>query len=231
MSEPAASIISSRKLEDLLGDPAFPKVIDLVSKEVMRAWSVSRTMARSFVLSAIGEPNTLASIHDAWVLAKQSGGSLGLAKLIIRRRVIDLLRKDARQANHYSLAVTVDAIETEKTLGAFHDHVQRNPQAQLELREVIQMVRSALACFATQGGVQQRQAQLLRRYALDDASYSELSVELACSETALRVRVHKAMLALRKHIQKCHPELEGFLQTRASHVTVTQADGLGVRGS
>lgn len=151
----------------------------------MRAWSVARTTARSFVLSAIGEPDTLASIHDAWMSAKQSGGSLGLAKLIIRRRVIDLLRKDARQANHCSLAVTIDAIETEKTLGAFHDHVQRNPQAQLELREVIQMVRSALACFATQGGAQQRQAQLLQRYALDDASYSELSVELACSERAL----------------------------------------------
>jgi len=37
-------------------------------------------------------------------------------------------------------------------------------------------------------------------------------VELDCSENALRVRVHKAMLALRKHIQVCHPELEDLLE-------------------
>ena len=73
------------------------------------------------------------------------------------------------------------------------------------------MVRDAVACFATQGRAQQRQARLLQRYALDEAKYSELSTELACSENALRVRVHKAMFALRKHIRECHSDLENLL--------------------
>jgi type II secretory pathway predicted ATPase ExeA len=72
-------------------------------------------------------------------------------------------------------------------------------------------VRDAVACFATQGHAQQRQARLLQRYALDEVKYAELSTELACSENALRVRVHKAMLALRKHIRECHSELEDLL--------------------
>jgi hypothetical protein len=39
----------------------------------------------------------------------------------------------------------------------------------------------------------------------------ELSCELSCSENALRVRVCKAMLALRRHVRMCHPELECLL--------------------
>jgi len=203
---------SNHQLEELLRAPDFRKIVELVAKEVMRSWSVPSNAARGFVLSAIGEPETLASIHHAWFLAQRTGESLGLAKVIIRRRVIDLLRKDARLANHASLPATADALEADRALGSFDDLVQRNPRVQLELRQVIQMVRGAVACFATQGQAQQRQAQLLRRYALDEVKYSELSVELACSENALRVRVHKAMLALRKHIRECHSELEDLLE-------------------
>lgn len=199
------------QLEELLRDPDFLKIIELITKEVMRSWSIPQQAARGFVLSAIGEPETLACIHNAWFLAKRTGESLGLAKLIMRRRVIDLLRKDVRQANHCSLPATVDAIETDRTLGSFDDLVQRDPRVQLELRQIIQMVRDAVACFATQGHAQQRQARLLQRYALDEVKYAELSTELACSENALRVRVHKAMLALRKHIRECHSELEDLL--------------------
>jgi DNA-directed RNA polymerase specialized sigma24 family protein len=177
----------------------------------MRSWSVPGNVARGFVLSAIGEPETLACIHNAWVRAKQNGESLGLAKVIMRRRVIDLLRKDARQPNHCSLPMASDATEMNRTLDSFDDLVQRDPRVQLELRQVIHMVRAAVACFATQGRAQQRQAQLLQRYALDEVKYADLRVELACSESALRVRVYKAMLALRKHIQECHPELEDLL--------------------
>jgi len=83
-----------------------------------------------------------------------------VAKVIVRRRVIDLLRKDARQTNHCSLPSVEDPIETDKPRGSFDDLVQRDPRAQLELRQVIQMVRDAVACFATQGRAQQRQAQL-----------------------------------------------------------------------
>jgi DNA-directed RNA polymerase specialized sigma24 family protein len=199
------------QLDELLEDPSFLKLVELIAKEVMRFWSVPHKAARGFVLSAIGEPETLASLYDTWIQAKQTG-ELGLAKVILRRRVIDLLRKDARPGHHCSLPATADAAEPERCAGTFDELVQRSPRTQLELQQVIHMVRRALACFAAQGQVQQRQAQLLHRYALDDADYAELAVELASSEGALRVRVHKAMLAFRRHIQVCHPELEELLE-------------------
>ena len=30
---------------------------------------------------------------------------------------------------------------------------------------------------------------------------------LGCTETALRVRLHKAMRAIQRHVRACHPEL------------------------
>lgn len=198
-------------LEELFANPTFARTLDLVAKDVMRLWGVPHTAAHGFVVSAIGEPETLAGIHSAWSVAASTGGNFGLAKVIIRRRVIDLLRRDARQANHCSLPATVDAIDTDRTPG-FDELVQRDPRLQLELRQIIQMVRGALDCFSSQGEIQDRQARLLRRYALDEVQYAALSTELACSEAALRVRVHKAMLALRKHIRDCHAELEDLLE-------------------
>lgn len=203
--------LCNRQLDELFADPAFVKTIDLVAKEVMRLWGVPHAAAHGFVVSAIGEPETLACIHNAWSVATSTGENFGLVKVIIRRRVIDLLRKEARQANHCSLPTTVDAIDIDRT-PAFHELVQRDPRLQLELQQIIRMVRGALDCFSTQGEIQDRQARLLRRYALDEVQYSALSAELACSESALRVRVHKAMLALRKHIRECHTELEDLLE-------------------
>jgi len=204
-------ISCKQQLEDLLEDPDFQKIIELSAREVARAWSIPYGAARGFVLSAIGVPETLERIYHAWLRAKQTG-DFGLAKLMVRRRVIDLLRKDARRAGHCSSPAAVNAVETARAPSPFDDLVQRDPRAQLELQQVILLVRAALACFASQGRAQLRQAQLLRRYALDEKSYSELAVELASSEGALRVRVHKAMLALRKHIRACHPELGELLE-------------------
>jgi DNA-directed RNA polymerase specialized sigma24 family protein len=210
MHVPESHVPCTQQLEELQGDQEFQKVFELVTKEVMRSWSISSRVARSFVLSAIGEPETLASIHRAWFTARKNGDSLGLAKVIVRRRVIDLLRKDRRQADHCSMP-TAEALESDSSFGSFNDLLQRNPHVQVELRQVIEMVRGALSCFATQGRVQRKQAQLLQRYALDEATYAELGPELSCSESALRVRVHKAMLALRKHIRECHTDLEDVL--------------------
>lgn len=210
------------RLDDLLGDSGFRKVIDLVTLEVTRHWNVSRGTAHGFVLSAIGEPETLGSIHNAWLLARSPGESPGLAKLIVRRRVIDLLRRDARQSGHCSLPASTEVEAADPAL-AFNDLLERSPRAQLELQQIVRMVRGALACFAGQGRIQQRQAHLLQRYALDEVHYAALSTELESSENALRVRVHKAMLALRRHIGVCHPELEGVLERRRraarTHVT------------
>jgi DNA-directed RNA polymerase specialized sigma24 family protein len=198
-----------RQLEELLGDPDFLRIVALTAKEVMRFWRMPCDVARGFVLSAIGEPEALASIYEAWLLGRESGEP-GLAKLIVRRRVIDLLRRDA--APLAGAMVPVDAADAELAPGSFDDLVRRNPRVQLELQQVIQLVRGALACFATQGRAQHRQARLLHRYALEELDYSQLAVELVSSAGALRVRVHKAMRALRGHIRTCHPELEQLLE-------------------
>ena len=86
---------------------------------------------------------------------------------------------------------------------ANHDH----PRAWLQCQQIIHMLHSALECFAAQGLTQRRQAQLLDLYFLTEKTYAELSVELACTQGALRVRVCKAIMALHKHILECHTEL------------------------
>jgi DNA-directed RNA polymerase specialized sigma24 family protein len=205
-----------QQLNELLADPDFRRMIALVSREVMSTWNVSFSLARGAVLSAIGEPKTLTCIYQAWTAAKHTGANLGLAMVIIRRRVISLLRKDARPAGHCSLPATPEDLEYDPALGSFDQDLPRNARAELEYRQILQMVRGALACFAAQGARQRRQAELLHRRFLDEAAYAELSVELACSERALRVRVHKAIHALGRHIQGCHPELVSIRR----HMTV-----------
>jgi DNA-directed RNA polymerase specialized sigma24 family protein len=142
--------------------------------------------------------------------------NLGLARLIIRRRVIDLLRKDARPNNHCSLpGAANDAIETGILPEVLCERPAWTPQTQLELSQATAMVRTALSCFASQGAKQREQALLLQRYVLDEVGYTELSAELACSKNALRVRVHKAIIALRKYVEVHHPELEQLLERRS----------------
>lgn len=199
-------------LDDLLGDSVFQSTVAVIAREVYQVWKISDDVAHCIVLSAIGEPDTLACVQAAF-RPKQN---LGLAKMIMRRRVIDLLRRDARPANHCSLPDSgADAAEIGARPAAFQDRVDWSPSIQLELRQVNTMVRTALDCFAHQGQKQREQAQLLTRYVLDEVDYSTLSVELTCTKSALRVRVHKAMIALRKHVQTCHPELEQLLESRA----------------
>jgi len=201
------------QLEELLGDPEFSKIIDLTAKEVMRSRRASREATRSFVLSAIGEPKALADIYDAWCSARATGGSLGLTKVIIRRRAIDLLRKEADPTGYALRSEERHIASTDWTLGVFDDSVQRDSRAQLELQQLIQRVRDALARFADRGMTQQRQAHLLRRHILDEVNYSDLSIELGCSQGALRMRVYKAMHALHRYVQEYHPELRDLLDT------------------
>lgn len=214
------------QLDELLGNSGFLKTVDLISKEVYHVWNVSDRNAYSVVLSAIGEPATLACVHAA-LSPRQN---LALAKVIIRRRVIDLLRKDARPNNHCSLPLMVDA-EPECPPAGFDEPLESTPSVQLEVRQVVNMVRTALDGFAAQGGKQHQQAQLLQRYMIDEVGYDDLSVELTCSKNALRVRVHKAIMALRKYVQTCHPELEQLLEGRsarpadaADHATASPAE-------
>ncbi len=153
----------------------------------------------------IGEPGALATIHDAWVAAK-TGTNPRLPALISRRRVLDLLGSDARRPNHRSMPLVADEIEAERTPEALRTS-GLDARALLECRQLIHMIRGALACFGAKGIIQRRQAHLLQRRMLDEVPYCELAIELACKESALRVRVHAAVRALHRHIQWCHPEL------------------------
>lgn len=201
------------QLDELLGNSDFLKTVDLIAKQVYHVWNVSDRDAYRVVLSAIGEPATLACVHAALSPVP----NLALAKVIVRRRVIDLLRKDARPNNHCSLpsSAAADGGEPHPAPGTFDDPLESMPWMQLEVRQVGNMVRTVLEEFAGQGDKQYQQAQLLQRYVLDEVGYADLSVELTCSKNALRVRVHKAIIALRKYVQTCHPELEQLREGRS----------------
>ena len=150
-----------QQLEQLLQDEGYSRVISLLTKEVMSSWNLPATQAHGIVLSAIGDPVALACIHEAWVLAT-SGGNAGLAALISRRRVLDLLRKDARRTGHSSLPPPADEVDDERSDSPYAAR-DTNAQAQLESAQFIQLMRDALTCFGAQGKAQGRQAALLRR--------------------------------------------------------------------
>jgi len=196
-----------QQLVALLADALFERILRLVAREVVTRWHTSWPDARRLVLSAIGEPAVLAGIHDAWFAA----GERGLAKVIVRRRVLDLLAKDARPRWHTELPNDPDVSSGELRLDRFEADVRHASVARIAACTIVERVRHALDCFAAQGSVQRRQAHLLQRYDLDEVTYAALSAELACSTTALRVRVHKARIALLKHIRGCHPELAELL--------------------
>jgi DNA-directed RNA polymerase specialized sigma24 family protein len=196
----------ARQLEELLRDPGYRRTIAALTWEVSTKWRQSRAEARRLVLSAIGEPTALAVIHAAWIAGK-TGASPKLAAVISRRRVIDLLSRDARRAGHVSLPTTADDLDGGGPLDVAETLAHDDPHAQLECKELIQMVRGAIACFAAGSSVRQKQARLLERRILEGASYAQLSMELVCNENALRVRVHVALKALQRHILECHPAL------------------------
>lgn len=199
---------SDHQLAALLANPSFERILRLVAREVMTRWHLSWSVARLVVLSAIGEPAVLAGIHDAWFAA---GDRRSLAKVIVRRRVLDLLGKDARPRWHTELPADTDLGSGELPIDRFDADVQRVVVGQIAHRKLVESVRDALACFAGQGSVERRQAHLLQRYDLDEITYAELSAELGCSINALRVRVYKARIALLRHIRGCHPDLEELL--------------------
>lgn len=194
-----------QQLAELLNVPEYQRTIDAIANEVVAKWGYSRGDARRTVLSAIGEPSALASIHAAWLRAK-TGGPAGLPALITRRRTLDLLVKDARRPGHSSMPPASDELDAETTQESFII-ADLDPRAQLECQQRIQLVRAALTCFAAQGLIETRQAHLLRRRVLEEAPYRDLAVELNCKEAAVRVRVHAALHALYRHILWCHPEL------------------------
>lgn len=197
---------SSQQLEELLRDPGYLKTIDLLTREVMRTWNYSHSDAHRLVLSAIGEPRALSDIHEAWLVAR-AGGNSRLPALISRRRVLDLLGKDARRPGHSSALLGSEEIDAEWVPAALRTDANLAPSVQLERAELRAMIRGAIACFAAGGVVQQRQASLLQSRVFDEVSYPDLCLELACTRTALRVRVHAALRAFRRHILSCHPEL------------------------
>jgi DNA-directed RNA polymerase specialized sigma24 family protein len=191
---------SEEQLKQLLGDIGFLRTIDFVAHEAMGNWRMPYDAAFRTVLSAIGHPRHLAEVWTAWTT-----DSKGLARTILRRRLIDLFRKEAARPGHSSFPLSEEGEHAGH--GVPDDARGSDPLRLLHDARVIRGIRAAVASFAARGKRQQRQALLLRRRLFDEASYAELSVEFRCSPGALRVRVHKAIKALRKHIAECHPSL------------------------
>jgi hypothetical protein len=131
-----------QQLDALLEDPDFLKIIDLVTKEVARRWRVFDSVARSFVLSVVSEPATLLCVYGAWLSAKQAGKKPGLAKLIIRRCVIDLVSQNVRPSGQCSLSIaTQEHAKTATIPSAHHDSHKRHLQVERELQQIAQMGR------------------------------------------------------------------------------------------
>lgn len=187
------------KLTELLADARFLKAIEGTAREAVANWRVPLEEAQRTVLSGLGEPDALRQIHDAW-----TAGKIPLARLIIRRRMLDLFAEDARRPNHRSLAPVEDG---DAGLGRFGTDTDPDPHERLASGQVVERALAAFACFAAMGDKQHEQAELLRRRFSDETPYAQLSAELQCSQVALRVRVCKALKALRTHIAKYHPEL------------------------
>lgn len=190
---------SQHQLHELLADCDFERALTIAAGDVMRLWNMSYDTARGFVLSAIGEPAVLAKIHHAWMEPNH-----GLGKVIVRRRVQDLLRKDARPASHCSLPAMPDELGPDTTPGIGQDLEWK---VDLERRLFAQRILEVLDCFAELGPVEHRQAGLLRRRVLDEASYSDLSTEMSTTGNALRGRVHVALRAFREYLRASDPEL------------------------
>lgn len=187
--------MTTSKLEELFGDVEFARFFNVIVRELARTRCMSPRRARSIVLSALGDPREAAKIHAAW-----TGGSRGLAKWMVRCRVIDLLRMDRRRPRHESLPEDAEEMK-----------IANDAPEQLEHRDLVRVILTALECFARQSEVQRRQAELLRRYKLEEATYEELRAELGVSLAALRVRVHTALrefqLYLKAYLGARDPEL------------------------
>jgi len=192
---PRARRTLEARLDELLGDPEFEEAFEFIAKETKTNWRLPLMIARWTVLAAFARPRDLVRIHRAW-----SKGNISLAKVMIRRRVFDLFRRERRRPHHSSFTVTSDGAETGPSL--FAEDARSNPLTILQSHEGSAALRLALECFASRGVKQRLQASLLSRI-IDETPYEELSTELACTRGALRVRVHKAIQALRRHVLDC----------------------------
>jgi len=181
-------------LDDLLSAPEFSRVVAAVSRELARARRMPLTCARGFVLSGLGDPDKLTEICSAW-----TAGQRGLAKVMLRRRAIDVLREEGRRPKHRSLPAAPDALHAEISLVIAPADLHWG--AEIERHSVVRVVLAALSCFASQGTIQRSRASLIRRYLLEEKSYRELSAELGVPMSALRVRVHKAIRAFREYLR------------------------------
>jgi DNA-directed RNA polymerase specialized sigma24 family protein len=193
---PRARRTLEARLDELLADAKFEEILNFTANEVKTNWRLPLTIARWTVLAALARPRDLTRIHRAW-----RKGKLALAKLIVRRRVFDLFRRERRKPHHSSFATASDGVETGPAL--FAEDLRSDQLTILEHHEGSEALRVAIECFASRGVKQQLQALLLWRV-IDETPYAELSTDLACTRGALRVRVHKAIQALRRHVLECH---------------------------
>ena len=112
------------QLDELLGNSGFLKTVDLISKEFCHIWNVSDRDAYRVVLSAIGEPATLACVHAALsptqnlALAKVIYGALGNRRSIGNAFAQGVAALAARQPNseHLPRWLTRDGVDADRVV-------------------------------------------------------------------------------------------------------------------
>jgi DNA-directed RNA polymerase specialized sigma24 family protein len=157
-------------------------------------------------MSAIGTPKAIGSIHRAMREARESQpAKFGKVRVIVRRRVIDLL-KDDRTSDRQSPLPDLEQAE-------FYTS-EPDPEESIQAFQLKELISRALDHFGAQGEVRERQAYILRRQTLEGVSYAELSVELQCTIGAIGLRLRDAREAFRKHIERDYPQLTEWLSPR-----------------
>jgi DNA-directed RNA polymerase specialized sigma24 family protein len=190
------------QLRELLADPQYMRTVHILTAEVAYRWN--RGDAPQVVLSAIGEPDVLAAISAAVRTNKQN-----LAMLISRRRVINLLRRDATRHGHLPLSQH----ESDGSQELVDTSPDGDPVTKLQHLDACKRVHLVLARFEVEAPVRtrSRQANLLRRRFLEGASYRDLSVELRRSHAAVRVRILFAKRAFRRFVELNYPDVRKLL--------------------
>lgn len=201
-----------RQLLELFSDPEYVKIFRLARDELKASWRMSADAAEQLVLSAIGTPKALADIHAAMrkghaLFDTPVGKKFALARLITRRRVQDRMRSDRTRDGQIPLPDPgLDSHSDDATLW-FRASAETGPEHHAQQAQLQMLLQKALACFAKQGNVESRQAELLQRHLLQEEEYRELTVGLNCTCNTLYGRLYDARAAFRQYVIACHPEL------------------------
>jgi DNA-directed RNA polymerase specialized sigma24 family protein len=198
---------AERQLRELLADAEYRRTLEHLGREIERRWN--RRDGYQVMLSAIGEPRALASIHAA-----VRANNRPLAYLISRRRALDLLRRDTGRPDHEPLEGSHIELASDHVLPSRYVPQADGSEARIVDGLERERVRGVLREFAKKNRITARQASLLRRRILEEASYHDLARELKTGPGSVRLRFFSAKRAFRRFVELRYPGLRVLLVVR-----------------